>query len=121
MSSASKSRSSSQMSKLSSICGCAARKRGSLGSSQCVAKRAPSDSRSRVSPRASWRARPAVAREEDEAQLLLHLLDLVADGRRGQPQLVGRTREVQVAACGLEAAQRARARWKLAHGSSNFS
>jgi hypothetical protein len=114
MSSASKSRSSSQMSKLSSICGCAARKRGSLGSSQCVAKRAPSDSRSRVSPRASWR-------EEDEAQLLLHLLDLVADGRRGQPQLVGRTREVQVAACGLEAAQRARARWKLAHGSSNFS
>jgi hypothetical protein len=113
MSSASKSRSSSQMSKLSSICGCAARKRGSLGSSQCVAKRAPSDSRSRVSPR--------VAREEDEAQLLLHLLDLVADGRRGQPQLVGRTREVQVAACGLEAAQRARARWKLAHGSSNFS
>ena len=45
------------------------------------------------------------ALEQQHAQAGFELLDLAADGRLGEGQLVGRAREAQGARCGLERTQ----------------
>jgi len=57
--------------------------------------------------------RAAGAGEQDQPELVLDLLDLVADRRRRQSELVRGTGEVEVAACRLQRSQRARSGYRV--------